>query len=401
MVNQYATPVLIGPDGSECPLTRTPLDVGGRASGYDESWLQDILFRHPACLPISEINQSFLGLVPLAREVSTPAGYIDVLYATPEGRLVLVETKLWRNPEARREVIGQILDYAKEIARWSYEDLQREVSRAAGEHGNDVFEAVKRAHPDVDEISFVDGVSRSLRTGDFLLLIVGDGIREGVRAITEFLDQNATLQFTFGLVEMGVYEVPERGRLLQPRVIAQSVIVRRSVIEFADEGLRARDQADEMLEDEKLTDLQRFYQDFWTEFLAELRLDDVSQPLPNPVKIGNVFIITPGDGGQSWITLYFSKAKNEVGLFLTFYRGDFGDRAYASLREEQSQIDRELNLPVEWRSDNGKHRIVVKKRFFNIYDTAYREEIKSFLAAGSNAFVNTFRHRIERIFDQG
>ncbi len=400
MVNQYATPVLIGPDGSECPLTRTPLDVGSRASGYDESWLQDIMFRHPACLPISEINQSFLGLVPLAREVSTPAGYIDVLYATPEGRLVLVEAKLWRNPEARREVIGQILDYAKEIARWSYEDLQREVSRAAGEPGNYVFEAVKRAHPDVDETSFVDGVSRSLRTGDFLLLIVGDGIREGVGAITEFLDQNATLQFTFGLVEMGVYEVPERGRLLQPRVIAQSVIVKRSVIELADEGLRARDQADEMLEDEELTNLQRFYQDFWTEFLAELRLDDVSQPLPNPTKIGNVFII-PRAGDQSWITIYFSKAKNEVGVYLTFYRGDFGDRAYASLREERSQIDRELNLPVEWQSDNGKYRILVKKRFSNIYDTAYREEIKSFLAAGSNAFVNTFLHRIERIFDQG
>ncbi len=400
MVNQYATPVLIGPDDSECQLTRTPLDVGSRASGYDENWLQDILFRHPACLPISEINQSFLGLVPLAREVSTPAGYIDVLYATPEGRLVLAEAKLWRNPEARREVIGQILDYAKEIARWSYEDLQREVSRAAGEHGNYVFEAVKREHPDVDEISFVDGVSRSLRTGDFLLLIVGDGIREGVGAITEFLDRNATLQFTFGLVEMGVYEVPERGRLLQPRVIAQSVIVKRSVIEFADEGLRARDQTDEMLEDEELTDLQRFYQDFWTEFLTELKLDDVSQPLPNPTTIGRVFII-PSAWDQSWITLFFSKAKNEVGLFLTFYKGDFADRAYASLREEQSQIDRELNLPAEWRNDDGKYRIVAKKRFSDIYDTAHREEIKSFLTAGSNAFVNTFRHRIERIINQG
>ena len=336
----------------------------------------------------------------MAREVSTPAGYIDVLYATPEGRLVVVEAKLWRNPKARREVIGQILDYAKEIARWSYEDLQREVSRAAGEHGNYVFEAVQRAHPDIDEISFVDGVSRSLRTGDFLLLIVGDGIREGVGAIAEFLDQNATLQFTFGLVEMGIYGVPECGRLLLPRVIAQSVIVKRSVIEFAEEGLRARDQADEMLEDEELTDLQRFYQDFWTEFLTELRLDDVSQPLPNPTKTGNAFIM-PRTGGQSWITLYFSKAKNEVGLFLTFQRGDFGDRAYASLWEEQNQIDRELNLPVEWSSNNGKYRILVKKRFSNIYDTACREGIKSFLAAGSNAFVNTFRHRIERIFDQG
>ena len=72
MVNQHATPILIGSDGSECPLTRIPLDVGIGASGYDESWLQDILFRHPACLPISEINQSFLDLVPFGpRSVNT------------------------------------------------------------------------------------------------------------------------------------------------------------------------------------------------------------------------------------------------------------------------------------------------------------------------------------------
>ncbi len=35
---------------------------------------------------------------------------------------MLVEAKLWRNPEARRKVIGQILDYAKELSRWNYED---------------------------------------------------------------------------------------------------------------------------------------------------------------------------------------------------------------------------------------------------------------------------------------
>ena len=30
---------------------------------------------------------------------------------------MLIECKLWRNPEARREVVGQILDYAKVLTR--------------------------------------------------------------------------------------------------------------------------------------------------------------------------------------------------------------------------------------------------------------------------------------------
>ena len=45
------------------------------------------------------------------------------MYVNPLGLLILAEHKLWRNPQARREVIGQILDYAKEFASWSYEEL--------------------------------------------------------------------------------------------------------------------------------------------------------------------------------------------------------------------------------------------------------------------------------------
>jgi len=48
------------------------------------------------------------------------------------GRLAVVEVKLWRNPEARRKVVAQILDYAKELSNWDYEDLQREVSKRVG-----------------------------------------------------------------------------------------------------------------------------------------------------------------------------------------------------------------------------------------------------------------------------
>lgn len=89
--------------------------------------------------------------MPVCRELSTPAGYVDAVYVNPLGRLVLAEFKLWRNPQARREVIGQILDYAKEFASWSYEDLQREVSRSLGRKGNVLYELARRQAPDLDE----------------------------------------------------------------------------------------------------------------------------------------------------------------------------------------------------------------------------------------------------------
>ena len=63
-------------------------------------------------------------------KMNTSAGAIDVLYVTPNGRLVLLVAKLWRNPESRRKVIGQILDYAKELSKWKYETLDAAVRAA-------------------------------------------------------------------------------------------------------------------------------------------------------------------------------------------------------------------------------------------------------------------------------
>ena len=104
------------------------------ASGSrDEAWLRDFLFTHPAVLPTASIDAAYVDPIPVCRELRTPAGRIDCLFVTRYGGLVIVECKLWRNPQARREVVGQILDYAKDIAAWDYGDLQREVSIARGE----------------------------------------------------------------------------------------------------------------------------------------------------------------------------------------------------------------------------------------------------------------------------
>lgn len=59
-------------------------------------------------------------------------------------------------------------------------------------------------YPDTNEAQFVDEVQQSLEQGRFLLLILGDGIREGAAAIADFIGSVGSLEFTFGLVEYGV-----------------------------------------------------------------------------------------------------------------------------------------------------------------------------------------------------
>jgi hypothetical protein len=184
---QHGIPLILTSGGSGAmPLTPLSLQSGGDA--VSEADIQALVHAHPECLPIAEIDQMFSGPVSICTELNTIAGPIDIFMVTPSGLPVLVECKLWRNPEGRREVVGQILDYAKELSRWSSSDLQREVSRRLKRDGNPLLEMVQAVDPGVDERQFNDALTANLRRGRFLLLIVGDGIREGVEAIADTRD---------------------------------------------------------------------------------------------------------------------------------------------------------------------------------------------------------------------
>ena len=271
MDSQYGLPVLIWNGNDPVELQRVSLGRSGETNGYNESWLQELVFNKPACLPVAEIDQAFSELIPVCRELNTPVGPIDVLYVTPKGRLVILEAKLWRNPEARRKVVGQILDYAKEVSRWTYDDLQREVARVTGRKGNALFELVRESYPDVDEASFVDEVARGLRLGRFLLLIVGDGIREGVGAIAEFLERYGSLDFTFGLVEMGIYQIDGQDLLVQPRVLSKTMVFRRSVVVLEQRGLEVQEEGEEQEQSEEQHERSQFFHEFWSHFLGHLQ----------------------------------------------------------------------------------------------------------------------------------
>lgn len=221
------------------PLHRRRLEAGSGVGGYDENWLQQLLFETPELLPIGEIDPVFAPAVPLCRELPTKAGSIDLAYVSEQGLLSIVECKLWRNPDARREAVSQILDYAKEINRWSYEDLSNAVGRAADrpDGANALFDLVKEQNDTIDEQTFVDDVTRNLRSGRFLLLVVGDGIREGVERIADYLTQSAGIRFTFGLVELAIFDMPDEsvgGIIVEPRVLARTFEIERAVVRVAD-----------------------------------------------------------------------------------------------------------------------------------------------------------------------
>ena len=117
---ETGVPVSVGIDGAPVGAW-SRIGLADRRIGED--WLQKLVFSHPETLPVSYIDPAFAPLIPIGREVPTEAGPMDALYLSPDGALVILEAKLWRNPQARREVVGQIIDYATAVAKWSFDDL--------------------------------------------------------------------------------------------------------------------------------------------------------------------------------------------------------------------------------------------------------------------------------------
>lgn len=395
----YGAPLIMRNGGAPLQMTRVALTGREQGAEYDEAFIQQLAFEHPESLPIDEVDIAYKDLVPVCLEMNTPAGPLDALFVTPTGRLVILEAKLWRNPESRRKVVAQILDYAKELASWSYEDLQREVSRRLSRKGNALYELVRDRYPDTDEISFVDGVQQSLSRGRFLLLIVGDGIREGAGAIADFLESVGNLEFTFGLVELALYRHPEVGLMVQPRVIARTVEFRRNIVVLP-EGASlavAPIQEDDEASSEP-SDLNRFYKDFWTEFLDELQLDDVSQPRANITQSQNIYFPMPPSGSVAWVSAFFAKSRETVGVYFRVAKAEIARRISEQLEADREAIEAELGEQIEWTHyEDGRVSVAIRRRLDDVHSPANREPIKRFFAEHVNAFVNAFRHRLKRI----
>ncbi len=395
MARQHSVPVLLTTgNGGGIPLV--PLSQYAGPDGVSEADIQALVHEHPASLPIAEIDPIFIGPIPICRELNTPAGAIDNFMVTPSGLPVLVECKLWRNPEGRREVVGQILDYAKELSRWSSSDLQREVSRCLKRDGNALLSMVQAAAPGVDEVQFNDALTANLRRGRFLLLIIGDGIREGVEAIAEYLQVHAGLHFSLGLIELPVYIMPDGKRLVVPRVVARTLVVTRNVIQVPDghlleESSQTIAEAEADPEHSALLDAR---QRFWTEFLSDLKLDDPEQPKPKPSRQGFLAFSLPAPGGSAWLTVFRDMRRDEVGVSLSSSRNSPGEFAMRAIAEDWPNVRDELRGTAKLIERDGRPCIIDSLSPGSLDNASTRLKAFAWLRERTNNFVNVMRPRV-------
>ena len=386
-------------------LGRVPLGTSATGGGITESFLQDLLFRFPETLPIAAIDTAYAGAVPICRELATSAGYVDALYVNSLGRLTLAEFKLWRNPQARREVIGQILDYTKELASWNYEDLQREASRAVGERGNVLYELVRRRSPEIDEAAFVDNVTRHLKRGEFLLLIIGDGIWEGVESIVDFVQRHSGLHFNLALVEAALYRDNSDHLIVQPRVLARTEIVHRFVVE---NGLGQKatipDDGPEPLSDHESENLR-----FWTAVLDDFEFADTAVDVPAPTKEATLYVKVRGSGYGDWglwFGSYLFRKSRLIGCYLARREGmpaatRIYEQVHGSLDDLRGETGDDLTY---WHNSQGRPRIGFRREtrwpFVSDDDSDFRDAV-SWMRDHLERLVSALHPRLQHMIPRG
>ena len=122
-----------------------------------------LLRDHPELLPVSEIRSDVGKLLCMGREVGVSSGSIDNLYLSTSGYPVIVETKLWRNPEARREVLAQVLDYIKDISKKDFDWFESQWTACKKpDDGNLVAALSQLSSEELDESLVIDRVNRAL-----------------------------------------------------------------------------------------------------------------------------------------------------------------------------------------------------------------------------------------------
>ena len=297
--------------------------------------LQTAMHHSPELLPVTKIDSSYAPLKSLGMEISN----IDNLFISPNGRITLVEAKLWRNPQATREVIAQTLDYAKRLNSWSYEELEKQAKRASkpAPLGNkSLYEFVKDAFPEdvPSEHEFIDAVQKTLREGRFLLLIVGDGIRENIEGMVDMLHNLPQMLFTFGLVEMQIYEGEGiNGKLYIPQLVTHTKEILRGVIKVAETG-NVKITVD-LDEDKKKQNNRTQAKPTLTEseFLNELQTDEAISLFKSLLNFANEVGLTP-----VWLTSSVSfriTTQNNKAQYLNLFGVNMRGNIYISCLPNQ------------------------------------------------------------------
>jgi hypothetical protein len=204
-------------------------------SGFSsEDLLQRLLADYPDLLAGEQVDpEAPRRWLLVTREFGVPDAEgaaerwsLDHLFLDQDGIPTLVEVKRSSDTRIRREVVGQMLDYAANaVVYWPIETVRARLETTCSASGVDPAEAVSRLldRPETDEAAvaeFWERVKTNLQAGRVRLVFVADEIPSELRRVVEFLNGQMDPAEVLA-VEIRQYVGGEMQTLV-PRVLGQT-----------------------------------------------------------------------------------------------------------------------------------------------------------------------------------
>lgn len=176
------------------------LDALDEAAFSTEEELQVLIAEHPELLDGEQIrpgNARRWVLINREKGIAASAGSssvwaVDHLIVDQDAVPTLVEVKRGSNPEVRRTIVGQMLEYAAHAAEtWTAEELRESFEQGVKERGrkaNDELAMLLGTDSEPDADSFWDDVSTNLAAQRLRLLFVADAIPDPLAQVATFLN---------------------------------------------------------------------------------------------------------------------------------------------------------------------------------------------------------------------
>ena len=222
----------------------------------NEDHMQNLVAQHPELIgdtdgPLLLIRRE----QPISDALDASGRWsLDHLFVTRSAIPVLVELKRATDTRLRREVIGQMLDYAANgVAYWQEGTVASAFYATCGTHNADPSMVLTEFLGNADPATFWEQVDANFQAGHIKLVFVADIIPRELARIVEFL--NEQMKADVRAVELRWYEgeggvttlVPrtfgETGRALTQKPIARMPLPTISMDEWINRNIRPQGEA--------------------------------------------------------------------------------------------------------------------------------------------------------------
>lgn len=193
-----------------------------------EDDLQRLIAQHPELLTGEDSADQ---LILIQREISVAdreegggRWSLDHLYVDQDGVPTLVEVKRSSDTRSRREVVGQMLDYAANGSRyWPIDELQNLFAARCAKRDKAPDDVLRSAFgADLDVQAWWAAVEANLRDGVLRLVFVADRIKSELRSIIEFLNEQMTETTVLGIEVRQFVSAEATHRTIAPQVVGES-----------------------------------------------------------------------------------------------------------------------------------------------------------------------------------